>query len=90
MLKAKAFSDCQTDEERAEYLANHDVLETGEFEEVGIAEPPKRKLKRQLHMRIDEQSIQRLKRVANTKGMGYQTLARMWLLERLEQEESQT
>jgi len=87
MPKAKTFAACKSDEERAEYLATHDVLETEEFEEIGFAVPPKRPLKRQLHMRIDDQSIHRLKKVAQRKGMGYQTLARMWLLERLESEE---
>ncbi|MBF2053927.1 MAG: hypothetical protein IGS03_10755 [Candidatus Sericytochromatia bacterium] len=87
MSKAKKFSDCKSDEKRADYLANHDVWESGEFKEIGFAEPPKRPLRQQLHMRIDESAIQRLKQVAGRKGMGYQTLARMWLLERLEREE---
>lgn len=41
----------------------------------------------QLHMRIDEETIVRLRKVADSKRMGYQTLARMWLIERLEQED---
>ncbi|HEY9842967.1 MAG TPA: hypothetical protein V6D23_21045, partial [Candidatus Obscuribacterales bacterium] len=63
-------------------------FETGEFEYVGLAEPPRRKLQRQLHMRIDDETIERLRKIAGRKRMGYQTLARMWLIERLEQEEA--
>lgn len=80
--------DCKTDEQRANYLVNHDVFETDDFEYVGVAEAPKRKLQRQLHMRINEETIEKLRKVAGRKGMGYQTLARMWLLERLELEEA--
>ena len=90
MPKPKSYAECKTDEERADYIANHDVWESGEFVEIGEAEPPKRRLKSQLNMRIDEQSVHRLKRLARRKGLGYQTLARMWLLERLEEEEPQT
>lgn len=86
MPKPKTFAECKTDEEKAEYIATHDVIETGEFIEVGIAEPPKRPLRKQLHMRIDEKTVKRLKAIAARKGMGYQTLARMWLLERLDEE----
>lgn len=86
--KPQTIADCQTDEQRADYLANHDVFETGGFEYVGVAEAPQRRLQRQLHMRIDDETIQRLRKVAGRKGMGYQTLARMWLLERLDREEA--
>jgi len=84
--KTKRIADCKTDEQRADYLHKHDVFETGDFEYIGVAEAPKRKMHKQLHMRMDEETIERLKRVAGNKGMGYQTLARMWLLERLEKE----
>ena len=86
--KLKTLADCQTDEQRAAYLASHDVFENEEFEYVGVAEAPRRKLLHQLHMRIDEETIERLRKVAGRKRMGYQTLARMWLMERLEQEEA--
>ena len=95
MAKAKTrkspqtFVECQTDEERAEYLESHDVIASGEFEEIGLAEPPRLKLEHQLHMRLDKDTLQRMKRIAHRKHVGYQTLARMWLVERLEQEESQ-
>ena len=85
--KAKTIADCKSDEERADYLASHDVFETDDFEYIGVAEAPARKLQKQLHMRIDEETIGRLRKIASRKGMGYQTLVRMWLLERIEQED---
>lgn len=39
-----------------------------------------------ISMRMDPQVVGRLKRVASKKGVGYQTLVRMWVHERLEQE----
>ena len=39
-------------------------------------------------LRLDEAVIDRLKRVARAKGIGYQTLIRVWVLERLQREAS--
>ena len=39
-----------------------------------------------LTLRLDEPTINWLKEIADTKGMGASTLARMWLLERLSSE----
>ena len=39
-----------------------------------------------LTLRLDEPTINWLKEIADTKGMGTSTLARMWLLERLSSE----
>jgi hypothetical protein len=83
----QTLAECQTDEQRADYLVKHDVFESDEFKYEGVAEPPRRRLMQQLHMRIDEETIARLRKVADSKRMGYQTLARMWLIERLEQED---
>ena len=41
-----------------------------------------------LTLRLDEPTINWLKEIADTKGMGTSTLARMWLLERLSSEKS--
>ncbi len=88
--KPEIFVECQTDEERSEYMETHDVITSGEFEDIGWAEPPKLKLEHQLHMRLDKDTLHRMKRLANKKHIGYQTLARMWLIERLEQEEAKS
>lgn len=86
--KLKTFAECKTDEERSEYLESHDVIALGEFEDIGPAQPPRHKMEHQLHMRMDKETLQRMKQIAHKKHVGYQTLARMWLVERLDQEES--
>lgn len=86
--KPKTFAECNTDEERAEYLESHDVIALGEFEDIGTAQAPRHKMEHQLHMRMDKETLQRMKQIAHKKHVGYQTLARMWLVERLDQEES--
>lgn len=39
-----------------------------------------------ISMRMDPDVVGKLKRVAGKKGVGYQTLVRMWVHERLEEE----
>lgn len=46
------------------------------------ARPPKS----QISLRIETETVQRLKQVARRKGIGYQTLIRMWVTERLQSE----
>ncbi len=41
-----------------------------------------------VQFRLDRKSMQRLLETADAKGLGYGVLARMWLCERLEQEQS--
>lgn len=40
--------------------------------------------------RLDKNSMQRLLEIADAKGLGYGVLARMWLCERLEEEQAST
>lgn len=42
--------------------------------------------KAHISFRLDAETIQDLKSVARGKGMGYQTLMRSWIMERLEEE----
>jgi len=42
--------------------------------------------KKAISMRIDEETLKQLKKIAIKKGLGYQTLIRMWVKERLEKE----
>jgi predicted DNA binding CopG/RHH family protein len=37
-------------------------------------------------LRVDRETIERLKLLARRRGIGYQTLIRMWVMERLRQE----
>lgn len=45
--------------------------------------PPAKKL---ISVRMEPTAIEKLKVVAQRKGVGYQTLMRMWVMERLAQE----
>ena len=73
-------------EEEARFWETHSTIEfEDEFVEVKrvkVARP----LAHILAVRLDAGTIDRLAAVARSKGVGPSTLARMWLLERLEQE----
>jgi predicted DNA binding CopG/RHH family protein len=45
-----------------------------------------RPAKKQISLRLDPEAIDKLKAIARRKGIGYQTLIRMWVMERLIQE----
>jgi hypothetical protein len=73
-------------EEEAEFWDKHSPLEFEdewvEVKQVKVARP----LGHILAVRLDARTIDRLAEVGRAKGLGPSTLARMWLLERLEQE----
>lgn len=46
------------------------------------ARPPKK----QMSLRLDPDAIEQLKAIAARKGIGYQTLIRIWVMEQLAQE----
>jgi hypothetical protein len=72
-------------EEEAEFWETHDTTEfEDEFEEVRVKVA--RPLSHILAVRLDARTIDRLAVVGRAKGLGPSTLARMWLLERLERE----
>ncbi len=74
-------------QEEAEFWDTHDTTEfEDEFVEVRIkvAKP----LVHVLAVRLDAKTIDRLAAVGRKKGIGPSTLARMWLLERLEREKA--
>ena len=71
-------------EEEAEFWDTHSPLEYGEWEEVELKVA--RPLTHTLAVRLDARTIDRLASAARKKGLGPSTLARMWLLERLDQE----
>jgi len=83
------WQDCRTDEEKSAYLGAHPVetlIARGEFRPVDVPIGPRPKQDAHLHMRMDHQLVQQLKAVAKRKGLPYQTLVRMWLVERLHKE----
>jgi len=76
----------KTYEEEAEFWDTHDTTEfEDEFVEVKrvyVARP----LIHTLAVRMDAKTIDRLAAIGRKKGIGPSTLARMWLLERLDRE----
>ena len=71
--------------EEAEFWDTHDSTEfEDEFKEVKIRVA--RPLVHVLAVRLDAKTIDQLAAVGRKKGVGPSTLARMWLLERLERE----
>jgi hypothetical protein len=72
-------------EEEAQFWETHSTTEfEDEFEEVKLKVA--RPLSHILAVRLDARTIDRLAELGRAKGLGPSTLARMWLLERLEQE----
>jgi predicted DNA binding CopG/RHH family protein len=77
------------DEERA-FWATHEVSdELAEAAEPIPADelPPPRPRSRTITLRIESDTLARLKSIAEYKGMGYQTLLKDFLVERLYEEE---
>jgi len=75
------------DREEAAFWDSHDSTEyLGETEPVDVEFVDARPPKTQISLRIDTETIRRLKAVARRKGVGYQTLIRIWVMERLQAE----
>jgi predicted DNA binding CopG/RHH family protein len=77
-----------TEQEEAEFWATHDSTDYVEdTEAVDVTFIDSRPPKKQIALRLDGETIDALKAVASRKGIGYQTLIRLWVNERLEQEQ---
>ena len=83
----KKIPQFKNDQEEAEFWDTHDSTDflddTEPVDEVFVDNRP---LKKQISLRLDEYAIQQLKVVAEGKGLGYQTMIRMWVMERLQEE----
>ena len=76
------------EQEEAEFWATHDSTEfLHDTEAVDATFIDSRPSKKQIALRLDGETIEALKAVARRKGVGYQTLIRLWVNERLEQEQ---
>lgn len=76
-----------TDQEEAEFWDTHDstqFLEGSEPAEVAFLD--NRPTKKLISLRLDPEVIDQLRVVAKQKGIGYQTLIRMWVMDRLSAE----
>jgi predicted DNA binding CopG/RHH family protein len=79
-----AFKD---EAEAAAFWDTHSPLDYPEqFQEVQVTFS-RPLVKRGLTIKLTEDSIERLRRLASEKGIGPSTLARMWILERLREHE---
>ncbi|MGQ9555400.1 MAG: CopG family antitoxin [Anaerolineae bacterium] len=75
------------DQEEAQFWDSHDSTEfLAETEPVDITFVDTRPPKKQISLRLDPDTIERLKAIAERKGIGYQTLIRIWVMEKLGQE----
>lgn len=74
----------KTEEEEARFWAEHELTEFEEDLEpadVQCARPDQ-----VVPVRFNRQDVEALKKAARQKGIGYTTLVRMWVRERLERE----
>jgi predicted DNA binding CopG/RHH family protein len=74
-----------TEQAEAEFWDTHDSTEfLEETEAVETRFVDQRPQKKQITIRLDPSAIEQIKKVASSKGIGYQTLIRMWVMEQLE------
>lgn len=86
MKTAKRIPKFRNTEEEAKFWDAHSLTEyANELKEVNNVRFPKPR-KRLISVRFDDAQIRSLKEVASTKGIGYLTLVRMWIAERLSKE----
>jgi predicted DNA binding CopG/RHH family protein len=76
-----------SEQEEAEFWATHDSTEyLDDTEPVDVMFVDARPSEKQISLRLDAYVIEELKAVAQSKDVGYQTLIRTWVMERLAQE----
>ena len=82
----KKIPPLKTDQEAAEFWDTHDFADywddTEPVADVTFAAMPLK----QVCLRLSPGQIERVKRIARSKGIGYQTLLRVWITERERQE----
>jgi predicted DNA binding CopG/RHH family protein len=79
----KKISKFRSEREEADFWATHDSTDyLSETKEAKVKfSRPKKKL---VSLRLDENTIKKLKKLADSKGIGYLELVRMWVLENLD------
>ena len=76
----------KTEEEEAQFWLNHSPLEfRDEFEEASDVHFPSPK-RRIIALRMNDQQVKSIRHLSEKKGIGFSTLIRMWVLEKLGQE----
>ena len=82
MKRVKKIPKFRSEKEEADFWATHDSTDylSGTKEaKVKFTRPPKKLVS----LRLDENTIDKLKKIAESKGIGYLELVRMWVLETL-------
>lgn len=86
--KKSRIPDFENEDKEREFWATHSPLDyLDEFEEVKEPIVINRPKKRLVTFRMDEEAVERIKRLADRKGMGWQTLMRALIYEGLEEAE---
>ena len=76
-----------SEQEESDFWDTHSITDyLDDTTEVDITVIDARPRKEQISLRLDRETITRLKALARQRGIGYQTLIRMWVMERLNQE----
>ena len=85
-MAKKKKSRGMTDRELRDWYDTHSMLEEkGPLKLVKMTFPKPREI---ISMRLEEKTIEGIKKVAARKGLNYSTLIRMWITERLRSEEA--
>lgn len=82
----KRLKDCKTQEEAQAYISAGKLTEEDwkGMKEVEFDIAPRKGAV--VSIRFDDETTRRLRQLATQKGIGYTTLVRMWILERLDAE----
>ena len=76
----------ETEEQEAEFWDTHDSTDYLEDTEEVEIEYVDTRPKTLISLRLHSKTIEQLKVLASKRGIGYQTMIRMWVMERLEEE----
>ena len=85
-IASKTIPHFKSEREEADFWQKHSVTEfEDELEEVTDVHFPKPR-KRLISLRIDERTVASLRKAAFRRGIGYLTLIRIWINERISRE----
>lgn len=83
--KLKQIPEFKSYEEEANFWDTHNIREYDEFETVELEVD--KNLFHTLSIRLDSETLSKVRKLAEKKGLGATTLIRMWVRERLEEQE---
>lgn len=80
----KKIPDFKNMEEEVRFWDTHDITDSWEGDK-RVKVEFSRNLEHTIGVRLDDKTIDKLEEVSNKRGVGPSTLARMWILEKLNQ-----